>query len=87
MSASLIVSVLLVAACVMPIEVPMTETNCIAEDYQSLLGEPFSAVDSLSTAETVRILRPGQMPTMDDLPDRLNIELDHRDRISRVYCG
>lgn len=87
MTVSLIASVLLMAACVMPVEIPLTDTNCTAEDYQSLIGEPFSAVDSLITAENVRILRPGQMATMDYLPDRLNIELDHNDRTSRVYCG
>lgn len=87
MNASFVASVLLTAACVLPIEEPMPENNCAAEDYQHFLGEPGSAVDAISSADTVRILRPGQTATMDYLPDRLNIELDHSDRISRLYCG
>lgn len=87
MNASFLASVFLLAACVMPIEEPMPEKNCAAEDYQHLLGEPGSAVGAISTAETVRIRRSGQMATMDYVPDRLNIELDQNDRISSVYCG
>jgi len=35
----------------------------------------------------VRVLRPGDMATMDHRPDRLNIHLDDQDVIEALRCG
>lgn len=36
---------------------------------------------------TIRIIRPGDMVTKDYRTDRLNVELDDNDVVTRVYCG
>lgn len=38
-------------------------------------------------ARDVRVIRPGQPVTMDFRSDRLNVEVDHRNRIRSVRCG
>ncbi|MCW4460562.1 I78 family peptidase inhibitor [Sphingomonas sp. BT-65] len=38
-------------------------------------------------ARDVRLIRPGQPVTMDFRSDRLNIEVDHRNRIRSARCG
>lgn len=38
-------------------------------------------------ARTVRVIRPGQAVTMDFRSDRLNVEVDNRNRIRAVRCG
>ena len=40
-----------------------------------------------SGAATTRVIRPGQAVTMDFREDRLNIEVDATQRITRVHCG
>lgn len=36
---------------------------------------------------TIRVIRPGDMVTKDYRTDRLNVELDENDIVTRVYCG
>ncbi|MEX0839863.1 MAG: I78 family peptidase inhibitor [Parvibaculum sp.] len=36
---------------------------------------------------TIRVIRPGDMVTRDYRTDRLNVELDDNDVVTRVYCG
>ena len=36
---------------------------------------------------TIRVIRPGDMVTKDYRTDRLNVELDEDDVVTRVYCG
>ena len=36
---------------------------------------------------TIRVIRPGDMVTKDYRTDRLNVELDENDVVTRVYCG
>lgn len=36
---------------------------------------------------TIRVIRPGDNVTMDYRTDRLNVELDENDVVTRVYCG
>ena len=36
---------------------------------------------------TIRVVRPDQAVTQDFRPDRLNVELDAEDKVTRIYCG
>lgn len=65
---------------------------CDLEVIQDAIGEPFdetavSRLQSDSGAHQVRVLRPGEMATMDHRPDRLNIHLDDQDNIEALRCG
>ncbi|WP_430468715.1 I78 family peptidase inhibitor [Vreelandella titanicae] len=66
--------------------------SCDLDAIQSAIGEPFdeanvSQLQSDSGARQVRVLRPGDMATMDHRPDRLNIHLDDQDVIEALRCG
>ncbi|MGE0178529.1 MAG: I78 family peptidase inhibitor [Sphingomonas sp.] len=65
---------------------------CAANRLGSLIGRPFS--DSLRTealrgsgARTARVIRPGDVVTMDYRADRLNIHLTASDEVERFACG
>ena len=64
----------------------MAET-CGADALQHHVGEPRSAFESTGIEAPTRILPPGSAMTMDHRPDRLNVELDEDDRITRIWCG
>jgi hypothetical protein len=90
--------ILLVAltACapVPPAETP-AETQagtCSAEAAGSLVGKPYSAgaieqARVASGSKAVRVIRPGMAVTMDYRIDRLNVDLDEKDVVTRVHCG
>ena len=40
-----------------------------------------------SGARTVRVIRPGMMVTMDFRPDRLNIVVDDKGKVTDLRCG
>lgn len=54
-------------------------------------GKPYDeAEESITGGEgvaTVRVIRPGDMVTKDFRPDRLNVELDGEDTVTKIYCG
>jgi len=54
-------------------------------------GKAYSEAESEITAgeavATIRVIRPGEAVTKDFRPDRLNVELDEEENVSRVYCG
>ena len=60
--------------------------TCDAAAFQSLIGKGRDELE-LPDDLTVRMLREGQMRTMDHNPDRLNIELDSAGKVKRVFCG
>lgn len=65
---------------------------CGAQSVQDRIGRAFGdalreAIAEESGAGRVRVLRPGDMATMDHRPDRLNIHLDNNDVIARIECG
>ena len=66
--------------------------ECDASQLQSLVGQPLT--DTLATqaqedahAAQVRVLKPGEMVTMEFKGDRLNLEVDEKQVISSVRCG
>lgn len=60
---------------------------CGASGLQGLVGQPASSLDTMRFAQRMRVIRPGQMVTMDYSEARLNIAVDEAERITRVYCG
>ena len=69
-----------------------TGRRCNAGPAQSLIGrQASSAVGAealrLSGAGIMRWLRPGDIVTMEYREDRLNIELDANNRVTRLRCG
>lgn len=66
---------------------PDAEQACIAPSLQDLVGQPRSALDGHSLLEPTRIIGPGMAVTMDYRADRLNVDYDGNDIITRIYCG
>lgn len=67
-------------------------TACKADRVQSLRGREadqrtIKAAQRMARARSVRVLQPGQPMTMDYREDRLNIEVDGRNRIVSARCG
>lgn len=60
---------------------------CGAPDLQDLVGRPASILHTMKFGTETRIIRPGMAVTMDYREDRLNIEIDAAEMISRVNCG
>lgn len=63
------------------------QTNCPAAELQDLVGQPASVLQTMRFGSETRIIRPGTAVTMDFLENRLNISIDTKEKISRVYCG
>lgn len=86
---------LLGAGCVPhPDSTPPTPENreCNAAPAQGLIGRQASEelaweARRLSGARTFRLLRPGQIVTMEYRADRLNLHLDAQDKVERINCG
>ncbi|WP_435256640.1 I78 family peptidase inhibitor [Thioclava sp. FR2] len=70
----------------LPSPVPPGADACGASELQYLLGQKAAVLAALSLPVGTRIIPPGTAVTMDYRPDRLNIELDDNDRITRVHC-
>lgn len=89
---------LLSAGCVPPPHgdpvppLPPEHVECNAAAVQGLVGRQESSelaaeAQRLSGARAVRVLRPGQMITMEYRADRLNIRIDTRQKVLAMTCG
>ncbi|MGX9351525.1 I78 family peptidase inhibitor [Shimia sp. W99] len=89
-------------ACAAPDPVPEPEINasaqmsqlplvgsssCSEEAFGPMLGRPVSVLETIETPEKVRVIAPGQIITMEYLPQRLNVEHDDRKIVTKVWCG
>lgn len=77
------------SACVETVP-PVPEPNpnaCGAAELQFLVGQNRSVLAMMTLPAPVRVIEPGMAVTMDYVESRLNIDLDAKGRISRVYCG
>lgn len=92
-----LLALMLIAGCVVetqppppltdPVDPPLAEDACGARGLQGLVGQPESALASLTLTAPARMIRPGMAVTMDYRAERLNIELDGQGQITRVTCG
>lgn len=55
----------------------------IGKSYDEAKGD----VEAGEGVATIRVIRPDQAVTQDFRPDRLNVELDAEDKVTRIYCG
>lgn len=66
--------------------------SCDATQVQSLVGQTYtealgSQAQQDAAAREIRVLRPGEMTTMDFVGERLNVEIDEKNVVSGVRCG
>lgn len=62
--------------------------TCNAERIGAeFVGMDASSVTAATFVAPVRVIRPGDMVTMDFNPERVNFEVGADGRIARVYCG
>lgn len=64
-----------------------TAGACGAFGLQDLVGQPVKGLETMRFDQVVRIIRPDTAVTMDYSAERLNIEVDEADIITRVSCG
>ena len=67
-----------------PDELPTCAT--VAAALQNDMGMQVEGTQATGRAGR-RILGPGDMATMDFVPERLNLVTDARGRLTRAYCG
>ncbi len=70
----------------------LQQTGCDAAAAQFAVGQAFNAplaeqARQRAGAETARALRPGQIVTMEFNGQRLNLDVDASERVTRVRCG
>jgi hypothetical protein len=75
-----------------PAPAPPTVTGCQAEPAQSVVGQVATAsvveqARQRAGAQSARVLRPGQVVTMEFDATRLNLDVDAESRVLRVRCG
>jgi len=80
---------LILAACGETFDDPVEfdgQPRCGAENYYDLLGKREAALDGRALPQSVRVLHPEDVITMDFSPDRLTIDIDTSGLISSVTC-
>lgn len=58
---------------------------CPAPAFQEFVGQPYA--NARFDWPSLRVIRPGDPVTRDYRQDRLNIDLDEADVITRIWCG
>lgn len=71
---------------------PPAQASCNHEAAQSMVGQPATQANverarQLAGARIARVIKPGQMVTMEFIEGRLNVYTDEQGRIDRVRCG
>jgi hypothetical protein len=72
--------------------VPPTTLQCHADAAQSLVGQPATPQNvelarQRAGAQVVRVLKPGQVVTMEFRDGRLNVYVDDANVITRLGCS
>lgn len=71
---------------------PSNEGSCDSDTVQNLVGQQYSSsrdssLRSSANVSQLRILRPGEVMTLEYNPNRLNVILENNDVISALRCG
>lgn len=53
------------------------------KSYEEARGD----IEAGEGVAAIRVIRPDQAVTQDFRPDRLNVELDAEDKVTRIFCG
>ncbi len=84
----LIVLTTLLQACTLTPPAPMLPIgSCGAAGLQGLIGSPVALLPADGPWGALRVIRPGQMVTMDYSESRLNVTVDAADIILTLACG
>ena len=81
----------LLGGCTIPIKLPDSDV-CRAEGTIGYVGQRYTPrigriLKDKAQATYVRTLTPGQAVTMEFRANRVNIVLDERNTVTRIYCG
>ena len=80
--------ILLLAGCeALPPTTPPPDAACDAASYDHLVGRSRDVLAAMTFPEPMRVYTRGDMITQDYVPERLNVVLDERGTIVRVWCG
>ena len=71
---------------------PPAMEGCDVSDVKPLIGQVYdealaARAKEITGAAQVRVIRPGQMVSMDFREDRLNLELDADEKVIKATCG
>jgi hypothetical protein len=61
-----------------------SDADCTFEEW---IEKPVDEAAIKALARPYRILKPGSMMTMDHSPERINVEHDDKNTVTRVWCG
>ncbi len=67
--------------------IPYMGDACGASGLRLHIGHDLASLAEARLPGDLRALRPGQEVTRELSPKRLNVQLDDRGRILRLYCG
>jgi Peptidase inhibitor I78 family len=70
-----------------PVAPPAQGAICGADQRTEFLGQPLVILQAAGLPPGVRVIRPGDAITEDYSDQRLNIDLDANDRVTRLWCG
>ena len=65
---------------------PVEGKECQAAEYDVWIGKTVDSLE-IEAGRKLRIIPPGTMVTKDYWPDRLNVDLDGKGVVTRVWCG
>lgn len=84
----IILVILAGCAATSPPQLPaQTDDTCEAANYADLLGQDATALETTLLLGKVRVIRPGDLVTMDFLSDRINFMIAADNRIAAINCG
>ncbi|MFQ1699352.1 I78 family peptidase inhibitor [Loktanella agnita] len=66
---------------------PPAEDTCNASAHADLIGQDAKALERRLILGPVRLVRPGDMVTMDFRPERINFEIGQDEIIASIRCG
>ena len=66
---------------------PTIEDTCNAARYGDLIGQDATALEKVLILGMVRVIRPGDMVTMDYQPQRINFGIGADNRVKDISCG
>ncbi|MFX0543910.1 I78 family peptidase inhibitor [Roseovarius sp. S4756] len=70
-----------------PVFTPAASDSCGAAAYSDRIGRDHKAYDFSAAGRPVRIVGPDTAMTLDYNLERLNVDIDSRGRITRIWCG
>lgn len=88
---SIVLLAMLAGGCTIPVRLPGGDT-CHADGAIGYVGQRYTMrigriVKDKAHATRVRVIPPGTMTTREFRANRVNLDLDERNIVTRIYCG